>query len=162
MIETRLPNPEPSANSFYANGVKYIIYGDDIAIQPFEAFERIQLELKTGSGIDKIYKSLNDIWADLEAAKHGSAAVKVYDLLTAGQRIANDEKHPGLMLCTCFIMPEDHDRRTWDKAKAIEWVNDWSVEGIGVNFFIRLARHFAQTFTGDLNTDTPDTLAGQE
>ena len=160
MIEilTDIVRPPDSANSFTANGRKYIIYGDDMAVGVFQAFDRIQIEMKTAMQVDLLYKSLEGIWKDLEAGKTASASVKVYNLMTGAANIANDEKHPALPICTMFIMPEGHSRKQWDRDLAAEWINDWFVEGISIHFFITLASRFAQAFTGDLAPGSQDTF----
>jgi len=150
--------PALNANSFTANGTKYIVYGEDMSVGVFEVFDRMQIEMKSAMSIEALYKSLNDIWKDLEAQKTASAAVKTYDLLSGAQKLANDEKHPALLLCTMFIMPENHDRRAWDKALATEWINDWIMEGLSIGFFIQSGRLFAATFTGDSPGAFPDSL----
>jgi hypothetical protein len=152
MSETTLKNIAPDANSFEANGHKYIIH-PSLGIERFRHFERLQVIAGFGADYATLYKRVAGAYDQINKMRVGDASVQMNAILEGSKRPIEGRQHPLLLICTLFIAREGDDLTAWNEAEATERINDWAEAGYDVGDFFALvskqARQFLQVFAPD-------------
>lgn len=145
-----------TANSFEANGRKYIIY-PDLSVARYEQYERLQMLVALGTDHQAVYGALTEAWDELNKGRLGFAAVKIANQLEGMGRFVENREHPVLLLCSLFMNREGEDAGQWDEALASEKIADWRAEGLEMAPFFAFARNLAQAQTSALLFDSRPT-----
>lgn len=153
-----IKNLHLEANSFTANGQKYIIH-QAMTIKRFEIYERLQLEVAYGIEFENIATQLNAAYDDLQKFKAADASVKIHNILFGLSRKLGNRELNILLLCSLFVCRENEDLTAWTEAEASEKINDWRTEGIDIQDFFKLAFGSISGFTKALEADLLNTSA---
>lgn len=152
MSETTLKRIAPDANSFEANGFKYVIH-PSLSVERYRQFERLQVIAGFGADYQTLYTSVAAAYDLINKMKVADCAVKLNGVLEGLRRPINSQPHPLLLLCTVFISREGEDITRWDEAEATEKIADWGAAGYDVADFFRLASHSSRLFLQNLGSD---------
>lgn len=136
--KTTIKHIDVTANSFEANGNKYLILGS-IPVARFQKFEALQAQLAWGVEFESMYTNIRKVYDLLNKVKFAEAAVTANNMLEAVARPLEGREHPMLMLCTVFIVRENEDLSRWDETNASEKIADWKADCYAVEDFFGLA-----------------------
>ena len=136
--KTQIKHLDTSANSFEANGNKYLILGS-ITTARYQKFEALQAQLAWGIEFESMYANVRKLYDLLNKVKFAEAAVLANNILEAVIRPLEGREHPMLMLCTIFCVRENEDLSKWDETNALEKIADWKAECIAIEDFFALA-----------------------
>ena len=106
---TEIQKLDITANSFEANGNKYLIHSS-LTVKRFEVFERLQIEVSFGVDFDSLKNSIAKIYDCLQTFKGADASVIARNALEGIARIDNKRKHPIMLLCSLFICRENENQ----------------------------------------------------
>ena len=151
---TTLKQLDLSANSFTANGVKYLIH-PDLSFERFVQFEKLQAQIGWNVDFAIQHKALSEVWALLNKLKLAEAAVKVNNMLEGIARSMDGRQHPAFLVCTLFMCREGEDVTTWSETDAAEKIADWKKEYAVEGFF-----EYAFSLVKDFVTAYNNRLAG--
>lgn len=143
MSKTELKTFNPEANSFEANGKKYLIHGS-LSTFRYPLYEKFQASLAWGVEFQEQYNNLQKAYDFLNKSKPADAAVFINNVMAGVARKIEGRAHPALMICTLFICREGEDLTTWNEAEAIEKISDWDEEGYDINSFFLFAQHLVR------------------
>lgn len=151
--ETTIPKTEVTrldirANSFYANGHKYLILGS-IPVGRFERFESLQVQLAWGVDFEPLHKNLRALWDLNNKLKFAEASVLLNNILEGLARPLDGREHPVLLLCSLFLVREGEDLSGWNETFAHEKILDWKAEAISVEDFFVLAFNSVRGLSGN-------------
>jgi hypothetical protein len=150
-------NIQENANSFLANGTKYLIQSA-LTVGRFEHFERLQLKLAYGTEFQEIHETIAEAMKFINAQQQGDAYVTLSNFRERVNEIGQ-RKHPMLMLCTLFITRENEDLTTWTEADATDKIEDWEKEALDVaDFFVLafgLVRGLSEAYEGSSRNTSP-------
>lgn len=138
MSKTELKTFSPEANSFEANGKKYLIHGS-ISVGRYKHYEALQAQMAWGVDFERMYKDLERVWALLNQTKLAEASVQINNMREGVARNLEKRQHPALMLCTLFICREGEDLSAWNETEAMDKVADWVAEGYEMASFFKYA-----------------------
>ncbi len=152
MSETTLKRIAPDANSFEANGVKYVIH-PSLGVERHRHFEKLQVVAGFGADYQTLIQRVRKAYDQINAMKVADCAVTLNGVLEGMTRPISGQQHPLLLICTLFIAREGDDLTKWSEAEAAEQINDWKEAGYDVADFFRLAfvlvRRFSSASVGD-------------
>lgn len=137
-MKTKLKTFDPAANSFEANGRKYLVHGT-LPVGRYKYFEVYQAQVAWGVDFARQYKDLGKVWNLLNQTKLAEAAVHINNMREGIARNIEGREHPALMLCTLFICREDEDLAEWNETLALEKVADWKAEAFEMVSFFKYA-----------------------
>lgn len=146
----------PGANSFEANGKKYLIH-NSLSVARFRKLHELQVIAGFGADYQTLYQTLKDVYNLLEEPKLASASVKINGVLEGIARELNKQYHPLLLICTLFMCPEGSDITRWNEAEAGECIEDWNTEGYDIQGFFTEGLRFLRQFALNLQPGTPAT-----
>lgn len=135
-----------SANSFEANGRKYLIH-DSLTIERFEQYEKLQLQVSWGFEFQLMFKNLETLVKHLDKIEFVKASVLATNMLHGVARGVENRTHPVFLLCALFICREGEDLAKWNNTDALEKIADWRAEGIAVEDFFAYALSFIPSYT---------------
>jgi hypothetical protein len=158
---TEVKRLDPNANSFVANGVKYLISGDPLSIARFEVLERLQLEAEVGGTVKDLFNHVTKAMELANASKLGETYVELVNSRLGLSRIMEERPSQLLQICTLFIVKEGENVAEWTESEAIEKINDWKTDGYAMTDFFSLAVSLLPSFTPNYNADFQNIL-GQE
>lgn len=159
-MKTELKTFSPDANSFMANGTKYLIHGT-LSVGRYRQYESLQAQLAWGVDFDKMYADLGKVWDMLNKTRLAEAAVFVNNMREGVARMVEKREHPALMLCTLFICREGEDLSVWDETTANEKVADWKAEGFEMVSFFKYAFSLVKGLDSALAALSQNTLQGE-
>lgn len=145
-----------SANSFEANGRKYLIH-DSLTIERFEKFEQLQAQVSWGIEFQEIFDNLDKLIKHLDKVEFVKASVLATNMLHGVARNVEGRVNPVFLLCSLFLCREGEDLATWNTTDALEKVADWRAEGIAVEDFFALAYSSVKGFTDAYKAVLADT-----
>ena len=147
---------QPTDNSFDANGRKYIIHSA-LTIERFEHFEDLEVQIGLGVTFEQLHGKAKEAYAALNSREGNlaDASVILNDIIQGVARVRNGRQIPTLLLCTLFICREGEDRSKYDRAEAVEKINDWRKEGYSVADFFSLAFNLVSGLKTALNENSP-------
>lgn len=154
---TTLKQIDTAANSFMANGTKYIIY-PDLSFERFVQFEKLQAQIGWNIDFDRMHKALMEVWQLLNKLKLAEASVKINNLMDGIARNIEGREHPAFLVCTLFMCREGEDLTTWSETDAAEKIADWrkeyAVEGF-FNYAFSLVKGFIDAYNSRLAGISP-------
>lgn len=136
------------ATFFDANGQKYKISSYENGVPPlrYTFYEKLALMFGFNADFNSIFTNINECMEIINRIFKGDNSVnpmQVYKILEAINESVKEASetryHKALLLCTIFIIRDGEDVSTWDNALAQEKINDWIVEGYGIEDFFYLA-----------------------
>jgi hypothetical protein len=151
-----LKKVDTTANSFEANGKKYLIHGS-LSVKRFEEFEKLQVQVGFGADFQSLYSTLEKAYANMNQMKVMDAGVLIHNTLQGVSRKTDGRSHPVMLLCTLFIAREGENLAEWTETDAVEKIDDWKKEGIDVSFFFSLANSLVPAFTLGFNSGLENT-----
>lgn len=134
-----------SKGYFIANGNKYIIH-QSMPIGRYSSFEKFQVSALDDKDPLSLLQDLVGVYNLLNQSKVADATVKLHNTLNGLERINQQEHHPMLWICTCFIIKEGADFSVYNEAEGRVAIEDWIAEGFDVRDFFDLARDFVNCF----------------
>jgi hypothetical protein len=134
------------ANSFEANGVKYLVH-DTLSVRRFEQLEILQAELAWGIDFASHHQNLHKLNHHLNKIELVKAAVLVNNMLEGMARKVEERHNPVMLICTLFMCREGENVAEWNATEAAEKIEDWRAEGIDVAFFFSYAFASVPGFT---------------
>lgn len=141
-----------TANSFIANGNKYLIH-PSLSVGRMSHFEKLQAKVQNNLTVYEILKSIDEIIDFVNTQKTVQANTKLYLLRESCNGVQKDITHPALLLCSLFICRENDDLTEWSETKALENIEDWRVEGFEFTGFFQLAYNSASHYLAELTKD---------
>ena len=138
ITKTQVARLDIRANSFTANGNKYLILGS-IPVGRFEKFEALQAQLAWGVDFEPLHKNLRRLWDLNNKLKFAEASVLLNNILEGLARPLDGREHPVLLLCSLFLVRDGEDLSGWNETFAQEKIEDWKAEAISVEDFFALA-----------------------
>lgn len=153
--KTELKRLDINANSFEANGKKYLIH-NSLSAERFKKFEELQVVSEFGYDYAGIYAQITKAYDALNKMKVADAGVMLHNLMNGASRGANKQEHPVLLMATLFIFTEDEDLKVWDETRAAEKIADWNAELYDITDFFRLALRLFKGFMSDWRQDIPE------
>lgn len=141
-----------TANSFIANGNKYLIH-PSLSVGRMSHFEKLQAKVQNNFSIYEISKKLEEIIDLVNTQKTVQANTKLFLLKESCNSAEGDITHPALLMCSLFICRESDDLTEWSETKALENIEDWRVEGFDFTDFFQLAFNLAKEFLTELTKD---------
>lgn len=159
-MKTELVNLDLSANSFTANGHKYLVHGT-LSLGRYKEYEKLQAQISWGVDFEKQYKDLRRAWELLNQMKPAEAAVWINNMMSGVARVIENREHPALLLCTLFICREGEDLTTWDETTANEKIADWKAEGFEMESFFSYAFSLVKGWRETLQDISASTLQGE-
>lgn len=145
-MKTETKSFAPDANSFVANGVKYLIHGS-LPLGRYQVYEKLQAQIAWGVDFEKQHRDLKKAWDLLNQTKLGEAAVWINNMMEGIAHRVEKREHPALLLCTVFICREGEDMTAWDETEALEKIADWKAEGIDAESFFEFAFSLVKGWT---------------
>lgn len=136
---------DPNANSFHANGHKYLIHGS-LSIARYREFERLQVIAGFGADYQTLYQRVSKAYGEINQMKAADAAVTLNSVLEGLNRPLSGQEPPMLMLCSLFIAREEEELSRWTESEAIEKIRDWELEGYDTGDFFNLALRSVRLF----------------
>lgn len=129
----------PDAKSFMANGKEYFIEGG-LSFERWMEQQQLDPEIGLNATFDGFFKSVKKVYGHLNSREGlADAAVDCHNIM-AGIASLDRSRTPSILkLCALFVNTKDEDRTIITEAMVAEKVKDWSVEGIEVASFFRLA-----------------------
>lgn len=141
------------ANSFLANGTKYIIH-PSLSVERYRHFQRLQVIGGFGSDYQTLYRAVSGAYDLLNKGKFADAAVKLNGLLEGIGRETSGQEDPFLLLCTLFVAKQGADLERWSEAEAQDCISDWKDEGYDVADFFKLALRLVRDLHNALAQDS--------
>lgn len=154
---TELKTFNPEANSFMANGKKYLIHGS-LSTFRYKYYEIYQAQMAWGVDFQKQYKDIGAAYDLLNKSKPADAAVHLNNMREGIARHLEKREHPAMMLCTLFISREGEDLSTWNETEAMEKVADWNTEGYEMVGFFKYALRLVEGLDSALEALSANTL----
>lgn len=129
---------DPNTRGFLANGTRYFIEDNDLTLARFQQKNKMDIAFGFGMSYDSLFTKLNDAYAAGNKQKMADCFFILGNLIRSIGFI-EENKVAAVELCTLFINAEGEDRRVYDPVQNARKIEDWTKEGIGVSFFLRLA-----------------------
>lgn len=149
-----------SKKTFTANGKEYHV-SENLCIDRFMEFERLQAHVGFGKDFENIYKGLKKAYEHMNTNKLADAAVIVHNLLNGVAHNLEEREHPALQLCALFINYKGEDETIFDADIITEKIDDWRKEGYAIGDFFRYAANLVAGFITVLE-ETTQTISEQE
>lgn len=126
------------ANSFVANGTKYLIH-PTLSIGRYEMYEELEIIFGNGASHKEIFEELTAVFELVDKMKFAQAAIRINNMITAVSRSLHMRTTPMLLLCSLFIAKEGEDLSRWNEAEALEKIADWRADGYRIDDFFEFA-----------------------
>lgn len=139
------PRLDFEAKTFVANGNKYY-YSQNMCIDRFIEFERLQAHVGFGKDFKNIYEKLKEAYGLLNTNKLADAAVIVHNLVNGIAQNLEKRDHPVLQLCALFINREGENVKEFNEDVNAQKIDDWKKEGYAIADFFQLAFNFVEGF----------------
>jgi len=154
-MKNQLKKLDLSKKSFPANGKEYF-WTQDLSLDMYIEFEKLQLEIGFDLGFDGMFKFLKELYSTVNDQKFADAAVSIYNMQDRIKKGVESRIMPMYKLITLFFWEKDEDKRYYKEERMSEKIQDLKEEGYEVGSLFQLAFNLIPNFI----TNYQEHLAG--
>lgn len=123
-----------TAKSFMANGTQYFIE-DSLSIDRWIKQQEIQIELGFGVQYEEMQRNWASIHALANKSQFADIVILAYNMVNGVSKVY--ERIPTILkYCALFINTQDEDRGIITDDMIAKKVEDWRLEGMGIDGFL--------------------------
>lgn len=91
----------------------------------WQEFEKLQNHVGWGLDFSGMMARLKETYELLNKQKFADAAVHIHNTMNGIAKSLENRYHPGLLMCTLFVVYEGEDLTTWSEQDATAKIEDW-------------------------------------